>query len=158
MLVTGVAHEIDSKQWTELTNLFAPRVETDYTSLFGGTPQTQTREDLVAGWRAALERVTTQHLLGPIDVFVEGSGPRPLVTCARFTTRRGRRAASTGKCSDTTSSRWSACRRAGRSPACGLTRSTKWVIATSSLLTTNPKTLLSPYSCLRPAARMTCLP
>ena len=73
-LVTGVVHEIDSKRWTELTNLFAPRVETDYTSLFGGAPQTQTREDLVAGWRAALERVTTQHLLGPIDLFVEGSG------------------------------------------------------------------------------------
>jgi hypothetical protein len=73
-LVTAVAHEIDRKRWTELTNLFAPRVETDYTSLFGGTPQTQTREDLVAGWRAALERVATQHLLGPIDVIVEGSG------------------------------------------------------------------------------------
>jgi SnoaL-like domain len=105
-LVTVVVHEIDSKRWTELTNLFAPRVETDYTSLFGGTPQTQTREELVAGWRAALERVTTQHLLGPIDLFVEGSGAA--ASCrvrARFTTRRGRRAASTGKCSDTTCSR-----------------------------------------------------
>src|SRR5262245_42025054 len=73
-LVTRVAHEIDRKRWAELTNLFAPRVETDYTSLFGGAPQTQTREGLVAGWRAALERVATQHLLGPIDVLVEGSG------------------------------------------------------------------------------------
>jgi hypothetical protein len=66
-------HEIDRKRWTELINLFAPHVETDYTSLFGGTPKIQTREDLVAGAQAALERVTTQHLLGPIDVLVEGS-------------------------------------------------------------------------------------
>ena len=48
-------------------------METDYTSLFGGAPQRQRADDLVAGWEKALAAVSTQHLLGPIDVELQGS-------------------------------------------------------------------------------------
>lgn len=71
-VVTGVVHEIDHQRWNELGALFAPEVETDYTSLFGGAPVKQGSDALVAGWRGALARVTTQHLLGPIEVRVDG--------------------------------------------------------------------------------------
>jgi hypothetical protein len=67
-VVTGVVHHVDAKRWTELRALFADEVQTDYTSLFGGVPQRQTGDALIAGWRAALEPVVTQHLLGPITV------------------------------------------------------------------------------------------
>jgi hypothetical protein len=69
-VIAGVVHHIDAKRWTELRALFADEVRTDYTSLFGGEPQRQTGDALIAGWRAALERVQTQHLLGPITVEV----------------------------------------------------------------------------------------
>jgi hypothetical protein len=72
--VTQVAHHIDRKQWTELRGLFAAEVGTDYTSLFGGTPVLQSGDALIAGWRGALEKVQTQHLLGPIEVRVSGQG------------------------------------------------------------------------------------
>lgn len=70
--VVGVAHHIDFKRWHELERCFMARVSTDYTSLFGGAPVEQAVDELVAGWRSALEGIVTQHLLGPIDVQLEG--------------------------------------------------------------------------------------
>lgn len=72
-IIVRVAHHIDRKDWAELRSLYADEVETDYTSLFGGTPQRQRGDDLIDGWRRALAPVSTQHLLGPIDVEVAGS-------------------------------------------------------------------------------------
>lgn len=74
--ITSVAHHIDRRQWNDLTTLFATEVETDYTSLFGGTPEKQSGEALVGGWRGALEQVATQHLLGPVEVRIAGSTAR----------------------------------------------------------------------------------
>lgn len=71
-VITGLVHHIDAKRWAALRELFAPQVTTDYTSLFGGTPQTQAAEALVESWRGSLAKVTTQHLLGPIHVHLEG--------------------------------------------------------------------------------------
>lgn len=78
-VVTGVAHHIDGKRWAELRALYADEVRTDYTSLFGGEPQTQSGDALIAGWSGVLETVATQHLLGPIDVALDG--PRATARC-----------------------------------------------------------------------------
>jgi ketosteroid isomerase-like protein len=72
-IVASVAHHIDAKNWSDLQALYASEVETDYTSLFGGTPQSQTSEALIAGWRGILANVRTQHLLGPITVTSTGA-------------------------------------------------------------------------------------
>jgi hypothetical protein len=72
-IVASVAHHIDAKRWRELRALYADEVETDYTSLFGGTPQKQPGDALIPVWQGALGKVATQHLLGPIDVRVSGS-------------------------------------------------------------------------------------
>jgi hypothetical protein len=53
-MIARVAHEIDLKAWPMLRALYADQVETDYTSLFGGTPQRQRGDDLIAGWRRVL--------------------------------------------------------------------------------------------------------
>jgi hypothetical protein len=72
-VITAVAHEIDARRWPELRRLFADTVRTDYTSLFGGEPQTLGGNDLIDGWRGILSPLeATQHLLGPIDVRVHG--------------------------------------------------------------------------------------
>lgn len=72
-VVARVAHHIDRKEWTRLRSLYAGEVSTDYTSLFGGTPQRQAGDDLIGVWNRALGNVQTQHLLGPIDVRITGS-------------------------------------------------------------------------------------
>ncbi len=72
-VVANVAHHIDAKRWAELRALYAETVETDYTSLFGGTPQMQQGDVLIASWRGVLAKVRTQHLLGPIEVSISGA-------------------------------------------------------------------------------------
>lgn len=74
--IVRVTHFIDHQRWPELRALYAARVETDYTSLFGGTPVTQAGDALIDGWHQALRGVTTQHLLGPVDVEVDGDRAR----------------------------------------------------------------------------------
>jgi hypothetical protein len=70
-IIMRVSHEIDARRWAELRRLFADQVTTDYTSLFGGDVQTQSGDELIAGWRGVLTPLkATQHLLGPIDVEV----------------------------------------------------------------------------------------
>lgn len=71
-VIAGVVHDIDGKRWSQLRARFAAEVETDYTSLFGGAPVRQSGDALIAGWRDALGRVATQHLLGPIEVRLAG--------------------------------------------------------------------------------------
>jgi SnoaL-like domain len=51
-------------------------VATDYTSLFGGEPQSQAGDALIDGWRTHLATVVTQHLLGPIDAEIAGEQAR----------------------------------------------------------------------------------
>jgi hypothetical protein len=69
--ITGVAHHIDQRRWSELRSLFADKVIVDYTSLLGGEVQTQNADDLIATWRKMLTPLNaTQHLLGPIDAEV----------------------------------------------------------------------------------------
>jgi hypothetical protein len=70
--VVAIVHHIDSRKWNELQELFAATVALDYTSLFGGAASETKAADLVGGWRAALEGVSTHHMLGPIDVRITG--------------------------------------------------------------------------------------
>ena len=75
--VTRVAHHIDSRDWPALRRLYAGRVTTDYTSLFGGEIQEQSADALIEAWRGLLTRLdATQHLLGPISVRLDAGRAR----------------------------------------------------------------------------------
>ena len=71
-VVVRLVHELDAKRWDALAACFTKIVRTDYTSLFGGEVQEQPDRSLIETWRLLLQKVTTQHLLGPIDVELEG--------------------------------------------------------------------------------------
>jgi hypothetical protein len=80
--VLAVSHHIDARRWAELRALYAAEVETDYVSLFGGKPQRQTADALIAGWQGALAGVATHHQLGPIDVRLDaGKRDRASARC-----------------------------------------------------------------------------
>jgi hypothetical protein len=73
-VVTRLSHEIDARSWPALRSLFAETVTADYRSLFGGEVRQQKADDLIEGWRRAFTPVrTTQHILGPVDVDVQGA-------------------------------------------------------------------------------------
>lgn len=64
---------IDRREWDELLSLFTDWVDVDYTSLFGGEPETITAEDLVSRWRATLDALAaTQHLIAGVLVDLRG--------------------------------------------------------------------------------------
>jgi hypothetical protein len=70
--VTDLLHAIDRRSWEAVRETLAESVQTDYTSLFGGAPQRQSRDALVGVWKALLPGFdTTQHLTGPIRVHEE---------------------------------------------------------------------------------------
>jgi SnoaL-like domain len=70
--VLDVVHHLDRKSWQALREQFAEEATVDYSSLLGGSAAPQSRDALVSGWETSLQNVVTQHLLGPIEVQLEG--------------------------------------------------------------------------------------
>jgi fermentation-respiration switch protein FrsA (DUF1100 family) len=65
--ITGMLHAIDRRNWTAVRGWLAEQVRTDYTSLFGGSPRTQSASELIESWRTLVPGFeSTQHLTGPI--------------------------------------------------------------------------------------------
>ena len=65
--ITTLLHAIDRREWSGVRAALADQVTTDYTSLFGGFPRTQSAAELIDGWRGLLPGFdATQHLTGPI--------------------------------------------------------------------------------------------
>jgi hypothetical protein len=89
-LVARIAHTIDTRRWADLRDLYGDEVTTDYTSLFGGEVQRQAADALIAGWRAMLGSLdATQHLVGPIDVRLEGDRATAECHVRGYHVRRG---------------------------------------------------------------------
>jgi hypothetical protein len=71
--VGALAVHVDARHWDQILDLFAPQVHVDYTSLFGGEPQSLAREQLVDGWRRLLPGFTrTTHVIGHPTITVTG--------------------------------------------------------------------------------------
>ena len=66
-------HAIDSKNWSLAQQQMASKVHTDYESLFGAKPSTQSSKALIQTWTQLLGPLdATQHLLGTPVVKVDG--------------------------------------------------------------------------------------
>ncbi len=59
--ITDIAAGADRHDWTRVRGAFSDTVTTDYTSLWGGDPVTQTADELVAGWSAFLPGFDATH-------------------------------------------------------------------------------------------------
>lgn len=59
--ITDIAAGADRHDWARVRSAFANTVTTDYTSLWGGEPATQSSDDLVAGWDAFLPGFDSTH-------------------------------------------------------------------------------------------------
>jgi SnoaL-like protein len=69
--IGALAVHVDARRWDQILDLLAPEVDVDYTSLFGGAPQSLTREQLVDGWRRLLPGFTqTTHVIGTPTITV----------------------------------------------------------------------------------------
>lgn len=59
--ITDIAAGADRHDWERVRGAFAETVTTDYTSLWGGEPVTQSSEDLIAGWAGFLPGFEVTH-------------------------------------------------------------------------------------------------
>lgn len=59
--ITDIAAGADRHDWSRVRGAFAETVTTDYTSLWGGDPVTQSADDLVAGWSSFLPGFDITH-------------------------------------------------------------------------------------------------
>ncbi|MBY6163488.1 nuclear transport factor 2 family protein [Mameliella alba] len=72
-LITDIAAGADRHDWPRVRAAFADTVTTDYTSLWGGEPQTQPAEELIAAWSGflpgfeATHHMVTNHSVTPLD-------------------------------------------------------------------------------------------
>jgi hypothetical protein len=74
-VITRMLHAIDSMDWTALRDCFTNPVHMDYTSLWGGEPQTRSVDDLTAEWAEfAAGFGATQHLTGPVLITGDQAG------------------------------------------------------------------------------------
>lgn len=79
--VAALAVHVDAQRWDDLLSLFAPEVEVDYTSLFGGDAEVLPRERLIERWRNFLPGFTqTCHLIGA--PFIQMSGETAKVSAS----------------------------------------------------------------------------
>lgn len=68
-VVATMLHAVDDLDWKAVRSSFATEVGIDYTSLWGGEPETLTADELIDRWRQLLPGFdTTQHLIGPVVV------------------------------------------------------------------------------------------
>lgn len=72
--IGALAVHVDGRRWNEVLGLFASQVEVDYSSLFGGEPQSLTREQLIGNWRQLVPGFThTTHVIGAPAIVVSGT-------------------------------------------------------------------------------------
>jgi SnoaL-like protein len=60
-LVAGLAHAQDRRDWAAMATLFAPRVDLDLSSVFGGKPVVTSADELAQMAQAALEGFDVTH-------------------------------------------------------------------------------------------------
>ena len=68
-VIATMLHAVDDLDWGTVRSSFTTEVEIDYTSLWGGEPETLTADELIDRWRQLLPGFdATQHLIGPVAV------------------------------------------------------------------------------------------
>lgn len=72
-LVSSIPLAVDLARYDLAETAFAPKIVIDYTSLWGGEPQTMTPGELMDAWRGIVPGFdATWHELGPVDARIDG--------------------------------------------------------------------------------------
>jgi SnoaL-like domain len=70
-VISRIGFSIDQQEWAGAESALADEIISDYSQLFGGEAQRQTREELIGSWRAALPGFhANQHMINTIEVLL----------------------------------------------------------------------------------------
>lgn len=74
-VISRLLRMVDDRDWTGLPSVFTEQVQVDYTSLWGGEPETLHRDALIGRWRDLLSGLdATQHLGGNVLAEIDADG------------------------------------------------------------------------------------
>ncbi|MEM1006587.1 MAG: nuclear transport factor 2 family protein [Pseudomonadota bacterium] len=74
--ITDIAAGADRHDWDRVRGAFAETVTTDYTSLWGGDPTTQSASDLIAAWSGFLPGFDSTHHMVTNEAIIALDGNR----------------------------------------------------------------------------------
>jgi hypothetical protein len=83
-LLARYANSFDTKSWNDLEACLADMIHTDYSQLRNTPPETMTREQFVELRRSALDELDTHHLLGNVQVGLDGDRGEAIASMAIF--------------------------------------------------------------------------
>jgi hypothetical protein len=83
-LLAKFANSFDVKAWDDLGECLAESVYTDYSDLRGTPPESLSRVQFVVLRRAALEHLNTHHLIGNVEVYINGTSATARVSAVIF--------------------------------------------------------------------------
>jgi hypothetical protein len=72
-LIAKFANSFDVRAWDDLAECLAESVYTDYSDLRGTPPEAITKADFVAARRTALQSFATHHLIGNVEIYINGT-------------------------------------------------------------------------------------
>ena len=82
---TAMLSAVDALDWQAFVACFDERIETDYTTLWGGEPETVSPSELSANWQALAPGYdATQHLTGPVLVTENGDEARGVTSVRAY--------------------------------------------------------------------------
>ncbi len=70
--IARFANSFDLKAWTLMESVLAKELTVDYSDLRGGPPKEITAHEYAQARREALEALDTQHIIGNLEITVDG--------------------------------------------------------------------------------------
>jgi hypothetical protein len=83
-LLAKFANSFDVKAWDDLGECLAESIYTDYSDLRGTPPESVSRGDFIALRRSALEPLKTHHLIGNVEVYINGTSATARLSAVIF--------------------------------------------------------------------------
>lgn len=83
-LLAKFANSFDLKAWDDLADCLSESVYTDYSHLRGTPPDAVAKADFVASRRTALQALSTHHLLGNVEIFINGTSATSRMSAVVF--------------------------------------------------------------------------
>jgi SnoaL-like domain len=88
-LLAKFANSFDVKAWDDLGECLADSLYTDYSDLRGTPPESLSRVEFIGRRRAALEHLKTHHLVGNVEVYINGTSATARVSAMIFRRDQG---------------------------------------------------------------------
>ncbi len=87
--IARFANSFDLKDWVQMESVLAEELTVDYSDLRGGAPKEITAREYTQARREALDALDTQHIIGNLEITVDGKRASVVASSMIFRTLDG---------------------------------------------------------------------